>query len=211
MRPMPDQPAANESARIRNQGSGFFNVPNVLTCLRVLLIPFFVAMMVQRKAFEALLIILVAGATDVLDGLAARATRQKTRVGAFLDPAADKLMMTACFIVLALPKLSTPNCIPLWLTVVVIGRDVVIALGTLVLIWLKRVRRVSPTILGKTSTVCQVGTVWAVVLFNYLQLAPGLMNWAYYLTLVVTGLSGIQYVFIGVRSLKSKNTGNSKG
>ena len=94
MRPMPDQPAANESTRIRNQGSGFFNVPNVLTCLRVLLIPFFVAMMVQRKAFEALLIILVAGATDVLDGLAARATRQKTRAGAFLDPAADKLMMS---------------------------------------------------------------------------------------------------------------------
>jgi len=206
MRPMPGQPARNESARIRNQGSKFFNVPNVLTSLRVLLIPFFVAMMVQKKAFEALLIILVAGATDVLDGLAARATRQKTRVGAFLDPAADKLLMTACFIVLALPKLSTPNCIPLWLTVVVIGRDVAIALGTLVLIWLKRVRRLGPTILGKISTVCQVGTVWAVVLFNYLQRAPGLMNWAYYLTLVVTGLSGIQYVFIGVRSLKSNQS-----
>ncbi len=211
MRPMTDQPAANVSARIRNQGSGFFNVPNVLTCLRVLLIPFFVAMVVRRKPFEALLIILVAGATDVLDGLAARATRRQTKVGAFLDPAADKLMMTACFIVLALPKLNTPNYIPLWLTVTVIGRDLVIALGTLVLIWLKRVRRVSPTILGKTSTVCQVGTVWAVVLCNYLQIASGLMNWVYYLTLAVTGLSGIQYVFIGVRSLKSKNTENSKG
>ncbi len=202
MSPDPDGPILEESLPARSPKALALNLPNLLTLSRIILIPFFVAMIIQRKAFVALLIVIAAGVTDVLDGFAARATHQRTEAGAFLDPAADKLLMTACFIMLTLPKLSAPNAIPFWLTVVVIGRDVVIASGALTLLALKRIRRMSVTILGKSSTVCQVVTVWAVVFFNYLQRAPAVMRWLYLVTLGFTCLSGIQYALIGIKSLK---------
>lgn len=202
MRSSPDRPASEGELRTRTRRTEFLNLPNLLTLSRILLIPFFVAMMIRGKTFEAFLIIVAAGVTDVLDGWAARTTHHRTDTGAFLDPAADKLMMTTCFIVLTLPRLSIPNAIPLWLTAVVVGRDMVIALGALALLGLKKIRTVSSTILGKSSTVCQVITIWLVVLFNYLKRAPAAMKGIYLLTLAITCLSGIQYVFIGIRSLK---------
>ncbi len=161
---------------VQKQKSGFFNIPNILTLSRIVLIPFFVMMMVQKK----------------------------TCLGTLFDPAADKLMITTCFILLSLPKLSHPNCIPFWLTVVVIGRDVVIALGTLVVLLAKRLSKIGPTLSGKISTICQVLTVWTVVFLNYRQTSPAALEWLYYLTLAATCLSGIQYVFIGFRMLLSK-------
>lgn len=188
----------------QKQKLSLVNIPNILTFSRIVLIPFFVMMMVQKKALGAFLIILAAGMTDVLDGLAARVWHQKTSLGTLFDPAADKLMITTCFILLSLPKLSQPNGIPLWLTVVVIGRDVVIALGTLVILLAKRLSKIGPTLSGKISTICQVLTVWAVVFLNYRQTTPAALEWLYYLTLAATCLSGIQYVFIGFRMLFSK-------
>jgi cardiolipin synthase len=207
MRPVPDEPVLEESLPSRSRRVPLLNLPKLLTHGRIILVPFFAAMIVQGKAFEALLIIVAAGVTDVLDGWAARATRQKTKAGSFLDPAADKLLMMTSFILLTLPKLGKPNVIPLWLTVVVIGRDVIIACGALALIALRKLGRVRATILGKSSTVCQVLTVWAVVLFNYLRRTPTVMPWLYFLTLMFTSLSGIQYVLIGIRSLKNKASG----
>ena len=189
---------------VQNQKFSLFTVPNILTFSRIILIPFFVMMMVQKKALGAFLIILAAGVTDVLDGFTARIWHQKTRLGTLFDPAADKLLITTCFILLTLPKLSVPNCFPLWLTVVVIGRDVVIALGSLVVFLTKRASEIGPTLLGKISTICQIVAVWAVVYFNYRQKSPAALSWLYYLTLVATCLSGIQYFLKGLRMVGPK-------
>ena len=99
---------------------------NQLTILRIVLIPAFVLLVVYGRLGAALLVFMTAGATDALDGLIARRAGQRTSLGAWLDPMADKLLLVTTFIVLTLPAIPLTNHLPLWLTVVVISRDVVI-------------------------------------------------------------------------------------
>lgn len=181
----------------------FWTAANILSLLRILLVPVFLLMLVLHESFAALLVFLFAGSTDLMDGLAARIWHQKTKIGVVLDPAADKLLMTAAFIALTLPSLGAPNLIPLWLTVVVVGRDVVIASGSIILIKLTGPKVFYPTLLGKISTFCQMGVLFLVLIFNYFQTSPALLLWFYYLTLVLTLLSGIHYISIGARLLKA--------
>lgn len=177
--------------------NNFFTLPNILTLLRIILIPIFLKMILSRKAFEAFLIFLLAGITDFLDGFSARLWHQKTKIGALLDPAADKLLMTTSYVVLSFPTLSSPNTIPLWLTATVISRDLLIAVGTLVIYKISGYKSFNPSVLGKVSTVCQVGTVFFVLFYNYLQISPSYFIWIYCLTLIFTLLSGIHYTIIG--------------
>ena len=171
----------------------FFNLPNLITLARIALIPPFLVMIVSGRVFESFLIFLVAGCTDVLDGQLARLLRQKTKIGTILDPTADKLLMTSAYITLTLPALTTFNTLPIWLTATVVGRDALIGIGYFVISRVRGIKTVSPTILGKTSTVFQIGTVLLVLLFNYLQLSPAFLIWLYFLTLTFTLLSGIHY------------------
>src|SRR5512134_1251837 len=97
---------------------------NQLTLLRMLLIPVFAILVIYGYLGAALLVFSVAGATDVLDGLIARRTGQKTTLGAWLDPMADKLLLVTTFVVLTLPLAHLTNRLPLWLTVLMISRDV---------------------------------------------------------------------------------------
>lgn len=184
-----------------------YNLPNLISLLRIGLIPIFILMVLKRKAFLALLIFLLAGVTDLLDGFFARLFNKKTKFGAFLDPAADKLLMTASYIVLSIPSLNSPNLIPLWLTATVIGRDLIIVLGALVLYRMKGHTTFLPTLLGKTSTVCQVCTLLLVLLFNYLQISPLYLKWVFFLTLTFTFLSWINYVIIGFSLISSPQRG----
>ncbi len=101
---------------------------NQLTLLRLLLIPGFVLFVVYGRFGWALVTFAVAGLTDALDGLVARRANQRTSLGAWLDPAADKLLLVTTFIVLTLPNLGLPNRVPVWLTVLVISRDIAIVL-----------------------------------------------------------------------------------
>src|ERR1044071_4499648 len=101
---------------------------NQLTLLRMLLIPAFVILIVYGEMGWALLAFLIAGITDALDGLIARWTGQKTTLGAWLDPMADKLLLVTTFVVLTLPGLELANRLPVWLTVLIISRDVGIVL-----------------------------------------------------------------------------------
>ncbi len=181
----------------------FWTAANILSLLRILLIPVFLMMLVLHESFAALLLFLCACSTDIMDGLAARIWNQKTKIGVVLDPAADKLLMTAAFLALTLPSLGSPNPIPLWLTVVVVGRDVLITSGSFILIKLTGPKVFYPTLLGKISTFCQMGVLLLVLIFNYLQTSPALLLWFYSLTLVLTLLSGIQYFLIGARFLKA--------
>jgi cardiolipin synthase len=168
-------------------------LPNLLTFSRILLVPVFLWMMLEEKPVEAFLVFLLAGLTDVLDGLAARLWHQKSRLGLWLDPAADKVLMTAAFVLLGLPGLSKPNAIPFRVVFIVIGRDVLIAIAALLLMRLKGQKAFYPTLLGKVSMVSQVLTVLVVLIFNTLGRTSFILSWLYDTTLAATVLSGVQY------------------
>lgn len=188
----------------KKENNTLWTAANVLSLLRILLIPVFLIMMILHKSLNALVIFLIAGSTDLLDGLVARIWHQKTKIGTFLDPAADKLLLTAAFVILTIPSLSSPNVIPLWLTIVVIGRDVLMALSALILLKLTDQRVFYPTLLGKISTFCQVGVVFLILFFNYTETSPTFLWLIYYLTLTLTVLSGIHYGYVGVRIIKKR-------
>ena len=103
------------------------NIPNSLTILRILLIPCYIGLLVYGRFGQALIVLIVAGLTDALDGAIARVKNQYTRLGAVLDPLADKLLLTSGFI-----TLSMIHLIPLWVTIIVVSRDLILMLGTAV-------------------------------------------------------------------------------
>src|SRR5207244_8914866 len=100
------------------------NLPNFLTLIRILTIPFFLVYLAYHRYWEALIIFIFGGVTDFLDGLAARLMKQQTALGAFLDPVADKLLVLSSFFML-----GSIDAIPTWLAVIVITRDVLLLLG----------------------------------------------------------------------------------
>jgi cardiolipin synthase len=176
-------------------------LPNLLSLSRILLAPVFVAMMVQRKPWAAFFVFLAAGATDALDGFAARRLRLRSNLGLWLDPTADKILLTAAFVTLTLPALAQPNTLPLWLTAICIGRDVAIALGALIIIALKGKQTFKPTLAGKASTVCQVFVLYVVLFCNATGSSPEALAWLYVLAAVLASVSWAQYGFRGVAGL----------
>lgn len=174
-------------------------LPNIISLVRILLIPVFVLMMIWRKTSEAFAVLLLAGFTDVLDGFTARALGLRTKLGALLDPAADKLLITASFILLTFPRLNSPNVIPLWLTMIVIGRDLLIVSGAFLLFKLRGQKTFPPSIPGKASTVCQIIVVLLVLLFNLAKVSSHFLVWFYFLTLALVILSTLHYSRFGLR------------
>lgn len=174
-------------------------LPNIISLFRILLIPVFVLMMTWRKTLEAFAVLALAGFTDVLDGFLARFLRQRTKLGALLDPAADKLLITASFITLTIPRLNSPNVIPLWLTMIVIGRDLLIVSGAFLLFKMRGQKTFPPSIPGKASTVCQIIVVLLVLLFNLAKVSSPFLVWLYFLTLALVILSTLHYSKLGLR------------
>src|ERR671936_2070781 len=105
---------------------------NQLTLLRMLLIPAFVILVVYGHLGWALTVFVLAGVTDGLDGLAGRWSGQKTSLGAWLDPMADKLLLVTTLVVLTLPGMDLANRLPTWLTICIISRDIVIVLTVVI-------------------------------------------------------------------------------
>jgi cardiolipin synthase len=174
-------------------------VPNLFTFLRIGLIPLFLSFMIQHDQRKALIVFFIAASTDLLDGIAARLLKQKSKIGALLDPAGDKLLMTAAIIALSIPSISSPNVIPLWLTVFVIGRDLYIVYGSIVIYRRTRHSTFTPTFIGKMSTVCQMSILVLVLFFNANNSPQPNLIWLYILTLILAIVSGIQYTIIGRR------------
>ncbi len=175
--------------------AGFWTAANVLTLLRIALVPVFIGAVVRRNGTAAFAVFVLAACTDFLDGWAARTWGQRTKVGVTLDPAADKLLMTAAFIALSLKSAGGPNIIPLWLTGTVIGRDAAIALAALLVTTLIGPKPFLPSLWGKLSTVLQMSCIGLVLLFNMLGKSPTLLNWVYVLTAAATLASGLHYFF----------------
>jgi cardiolipin synthase len=169
---------------------------NQVTLLRMLLIPVFVILVLYDSPGWALLVFLFAGITDGLDGLIARLTGQKTSLGAFLDPMADKLLLVTTFIVLTLPTSVTGlvNRFPLWLTVLIISRDVGIVLTVAIVNLVVGHRTFQPSMYGKIATGIYVVTVAMVMFFNYLRRGSALVDVGIYVCLAITLVSGLHYV-----------------
>ncbi len=174
---------------------GFWTAANLLTLLRIVLVPVFIVAVVHRSGTAAFAVFVLAACTDFLDGMAARGLGQRSKVGITLDPAADKLLMTAAFIALSLESAGGPNIIPLWLTATVIGRDVAIALGALLVYKLIGPKPFLPSLWGKISTILQMGCIGLVLLLNMLGTMRGELRWAYYLTFAATVVSAFHYFF----------------
>ena len=187
--------------------SDVFTLPNLLSLSRILLTPVFVWMMIQKRPWAAFIIFLVAGATDALDGFAARLLHLRSTLGLWLDPIGDKILLTSAFVVLTLPALSQPNTLPLWLTGICIGRDVAIALTALVLIALRGKQTFKPVLAGKASTICQVLVLYFVLYSNAVGRSPQALAWLYVLTALLTCISWIQYGFRGIALLRGRREG----
>jgi len=174
---------------------GRLTIANQLTILRIVLVPAFVLMMVYDRLGQALLIFLVAGITDGLDGLAARLTGQRTSIGAWLDPMADKLLLVTTFIVLTLPSLPLTNHLPVWLTVLVISRDVVIVAFVAIVNLAVGRRTFTPSLLGKSATVAFILTSVVMLYYNYLRQTSVLIDIGVWASLTLTVLSSADYFF----------------
>jgi cardiolipin synthase len=170
------------------------NIPNTLTILRVLLVPIFVISLLNRHFGWSLVIFVVAGITDAIDGVIARIAHQKTTLGEYLDPIADKLLLTSAFVALAILK-----TIPSWLAVIVLTRDVIISLGFIILFLMDRKPEIRPTTFSKANTVIQVLTI-ALALFSRIQVSvSGLVSGMIWVAAGTTILTGLQYIYLGTR------------
>jgi len=168
---------------------------NQLTLLRLVLVPIFVLCMLYSWPGWALTVFAVAGLTDALDGLIARRTGQLTTLGAWLDPMADKLLLVSTFVMLTLPGLNLVNRFPIWLTVLVISRDIAIVLTVAVVNLAVARRTFRPSMLGKAATVIYVFTCGLTLIANYLRVHSLIVTIAIWTSLAVTLASGFDYVF----------------
>jgi len=167
-------------------------VPNLLTLSRILLTPVLIWSMVNHRLNLALVVFIIAGMTDVLDGFIARLFHQKSRFGAILDPLADKFLLVSSFLIL-----GSLGFIPFWLVVIVVLRDVVIVAGTSAL-FLTRVKvEICPTPLGKLTTLTQLLTVLLALSSSLFDASP----WDFVMvgiTALCSIASGAQYVRKGL-------------
>jgi cardiolipin synthase len=172
-----------------------FTLANQLTLLRMLLIPAFVLLVVYGWFGWALLTFMIAGLTDLLDGVIARQSGQKSELGAWLDPAADKLLLVTTFVVLTLPNIGLVNRIPIWLTVLIISRDVGIVLTVAIVNLASGPRTFRPSLLGKAATAWFILTCVVVMYYNWLGEVSPVVDGFIWASLAITLVSGIDYVW----------------
>ena len=181
------------------------NLPNILTATRILLTPLFVIFLLRDMFGFALVVFTVSAVSDALDGLLARYFNQRTELGAYLDPIADKLLMTAAYVSLAVLKI-----LPSWLTVIVISRDVLIALGFAVFALTNQQVEVKPSPVSKCTTVVQLITVILILLDTQLNGLQPLIPVFYWVVAALTITSGLHYLYIGLNFLQAVNSRDRK-
>lgn len=174
------------------------NVPNSLTIIRILLIPVFVGLLVYERYGYCLGVLILAGITDGLDGIIARVANQRTQLGAILDPLADKLLLSSGFV-----ALSILHLIPLWVVILIVSRDVILMTGTLLMHLTESRIHITPTLLGKATTVLQLLYIILVVFLSWRGADPQLLTPLLYVAVVLTLCSGFHYLYRGVAFLGS--------
>jgi cardiolipin synthase (CMP-forming) len=184
---------------------------NQLTILRILIVPLFVILVVYGMLGAALLAFMVAGLTDALDGLIARRAGQRTSLGAWLDPMADKLLLVTTFIVLTIPTIPLTNHLPAWLTILVISRDVAIVVVVAIVNLALGPRTFTPSLLGKLTTATFILTSIAVMFYNYREEESVVVTAGIWLSLALTLVSSADYVFRMRKLIGDPQTGGQVG
>ena len=172
------------------------NLPNYLTFIRIATIPFFLVLLFSRLYGYALLVFLIGGITDALDGPVARFTNQRTRLGAYLDPLADKLLIISSLVVL-----TFIDSVPAWLTILVLSRDVIVTLGYGAIYFVVEERmEIQPSTLGKINTFLLLLTITIVLvsLYDPNMIPAPVPSYLFLLSAVTTIISGLQYVYRGL-------------
>jgi cardiolipin synthase len=178
--------------------SNILTIPNLLTFLRMALIPAFAILLFYGHSGWALLIFFVAGATDGIDGFVARRFNQQSELGTILDPIADKLLMTTAFIILTLPNVFPPIRhlpVPFWVTASVIGRDVLITASAIAIFIITDFRGFKPSWLGKLSTLVQVTAVGLILLAAIFPMLSFYLPTVYTTVVAIAVFSGVHYIF----------------
>lgn len=168
--------------------------------LRIILVPVVVIFLIQNSYGKALFIFALAGLTDALDGALARFLSCQTVLGAYLDPIADKLLLTASFV-----TLSVLGILPGWLTVIVISRDFIILLGIAILSMVSVPYVIKPAFVGKVTTALQIGTIFLALLsqamsYNFSRDWITIICW---LTGFFTIISGLIYMARGIKFINA--------
>jgi cardiolipin synthase len=179
-------------------------IANQLTLLRVILIPAFVILVIYGYLGWALIVFATACLTDALDGLTARWSDQKSTLGAWLDPMADKLLALSTFIVLTVPWLGLANPLPIWLTVLIISRDVVIV-GTVAIVNLAiGPKTFRPSFFGKIATATYMMTAVVAMFYNYLGYHSLVVDTFVYASLAITLISSMHYIYHAARIIEGR-------
>jgi len=182
------------------------NIPNILTVSRILMTPLFIILLMKDLFGLALVIFSLATFTDGLDGFIARYFNQRTLMGAYLDPIADKFLLSAAFITLAILTV-----IPAWLTVIVISRDILIVAGIAIFAINDIKVKIRPSIVSKFTTAFQLGTIIIVLLGFYYPVVGIAESPALWATAGLTILSGLHYMLAGIGTLQTGLEENHTG
>ena len=191
--------------------SRIVTLPNVLTVVRMVLIPVFVSALYYQRFGWALTIFVVAGATDGLDGLLARKFNQGSQLGQILDPIADKLLLVTSFVTLSLPSVMEPSAlvqphprhlpVPFWVTAAVISRDIFIVVGAAAINIVTGFRGFRPSRLGKINTFVQITAIVLVLVAASFPPLRGYLPTVYTTVFGFAVVSGAHYVFWAARLL----------
>ncbi|MCI0388620.1 MAG: CDP-alcohol phosphatidyltransferase family protein [Acidobacteria bacterium] len=190
--------------------SSVLTAANLLTVLRLILIPVFVTTLYYQRFVWALGIFFAAAITDGLDGLLARSLNQKTQLGAILDPMADKLLLVTAFIILSMPRFTITPPIPFWLTATAISRDVFIVLGAVVINISTGYSKFRPSLPGKINTFVQIVMIVVFLAANAFELHPEFLSITYYATLAMAVFSGLHYILHVNRLMNEHQHGGSQ-
>jgi cardiolipin synthase (CMP-forming) len=178
-------------------------IPNLITAFRIILVPVFVIYLINDRLNSALVIFLICMVSDGIDGMVARLFNQKSRLGAYLDPLADKTLLVTAFLLL-----GVRGYLPSWFTVTAIARDVMILLGVLVFHLNRLEIRIRPSIVSKINTCFQFITLSIVLLKGLVLLPSAIYEALYYITAALTIVSGLHYMQYGLRAM-GEGTGNN--
>src|SRR5271168_3757207 len=175
-----------------------WTVPNQITILRLGFLPLFIVSISYEHYRWALVILVIAGLSDGIDGLLARKLNQKSALGAYLDPIADKLLLSSSFVVLAMAKK-----IGWWLTIMVLSRDVLLLVVAAVILIVQGYRPFPPSLLGKATTFFEIALVFFVVFAAAYpnDPAPLIIQYLSYLVAALVSISGFHYAFVVARRL----------
>ncbi|OQX63417.1 MAG: CDP-diacylglycerol--glycerol-3-phosphate 3-phosphatidyltransferase [Deltaproteobacteria bacterium] len=181
-------------------------VPNLITSIRIILTPIFIIYLLNDEALSALVLFTVAGISDAADGVVARLFDQKSTLGAFLDPLADKILLNSAFVVLSVKGYVYP-----WVTVIVISRDVLILLGVLILYLHGQEFKLQPSVVSKTTTCLQLATVFVVLSKGYFPPFFPICDGLFWVTGGITIVSGLHYMYQWFRIMGDESNRQDRG